>query len=96
MNFDDEKIIELYNARSETAIEATQQRYGAYLTALARAVTGSEQDAEECVNDTYLRAWQSIPPACPLPLRPYLARITRNIALDRIDRTGAQKRAAGS
>ena len=95
MNFDDEKILELYIERNEDAIEQTQQCYGSYLLSLARSVTGSEQDAEECVNDTYLRAWNSIPPAHPIPLRPYLARITRNLALDRVSRERAQKRGGG-
>lgn len=95
MNFDDEKILELYMARDEDAIAHTASCYGPYLMSLARSVTGSEQDAEECVNDTYLRAWNSIPPARPMPLRPYLARITRNIALDRVAREGAQKRGGG-
>lgn len=95
MNFDDEKILELYIERNEGAIEQTQQCYGSYLLSLARSVTGSEQDAEECVNDTYLRAWNSIPPAHPVPLRPYLARITRNLALDRVSRERAQKRGGG-
>ena len=95
MNFDDEKILELYIERNEDAIEQTQQCYGSYLLSLARSVTGSEQDAEECVNDTYLRAWNSIPPAHPIPLRPYLARVTRNLALDRVSRERAQKRGGG-
>lgn len=95
MNFDDEKILELYIERNEDAIEQTQMRYGSYLLSLARSVTGSEQDAEECVNDTYLRAWNSIPPAHPIPLRPYLARVTRNLALDRVSRESAQKRGGG-
>ena len=95
MNFDDEKILKLYIERNEDAIEQTQQCYGSYLLSLARSVTGSEQDAEECVNDTYLRAWNSIPPAHPAPLRPYLARITRNLALDRVSRERAQKRGSG-
>lgn len=95
MNFDDEKILELYIERNEDAIAETQRCYGAYLWSLARSVTDSEQDAEECVNDTYLRAWNSIPPAHPMPLRPYLARITRNLALDRVARESAQKRGGG-
>ena len=95
MNFDDEKILALYIERDECAIAETQRCYGTYLLSLARSVTGSEQDAEECVNDTYLRTWNSIPPAHPVPLRPYLARITRNLALDRVSRESAQKRGGG-
>lgn len=94
MCLNDQEIIELYESRSEQAIAATDQKYGAYLHSIARGITGSEQDAQECVNDTYLRAWNSIPPA-PARLGAYLARIARNIALDAVSRKSAQRRGGG-
>lgn len=95
MNLDDEKIVELYYGRSETAISETEARFGGYLLSIAKGITGSHEDAEECVNDTYLRAWNSIPPARPAHFGAFLARIVRNIALDRISRRDAQKRGGG-
>ena len=95
MKLDDEKIVELYYSRSESAISETEARYGGYLFSIAKGITGSQEDAEECVNDTYLRAWNSIPPARPTHLGAFLARIVRNIALDRISRRDAQKRGGG-
>ncbi len=94
MCLNDQEIIELYERRSEQAIAATEQRYGPYLHSIARGITGSEEDGEECVNDVYLRAWNSIPPA-PARLGAYLARITRNIALDAVSRKNAQRRGGG-
>ena len=94
MCLNDQEIIELYETRSEQAIVATEQKYGAYLHSIARNITGSDEDGEECVNDAYLRAWNSIPPA-PARLGAYLARITRNIALDAISRKNAQRRGGG-
>lgn len=89
---EDYKIVELYFERSETAISETQKKYGKYCHVIAYNVLSSELDAEECVNDTYLRAWQSIPPEQPRILKSFLGRITRNLALDRYDRAKAAKR----
>ena len=90
--FSDEKIIDLYFARQETAIEETARKYGSYLLTISRNILCDHEDSEECVNDTYWKAWNTIPPACPAILRSFLAKITRNIALDRYDAARRQKR----
>ena len=79
----DAEIVSLYLARNEAAIEHTARLYGAYCHSVAMNVLDSEPDAEECVNDTYLKAWNSIPPAQPTVLRLFLGKITRNLAIDR-------------
>lgn len=89
---DDQKIVDLYWERSETAISETQKKYGKYCYTIAYAILYSNEDAEECVNDTYLRAWGAIPPAKPNRLSTFLGKITRNLALDRLDKNNAQKR----
>lgn len=89
---EDSKIIDLYFERSQSAISETQKKYGRYCHTIAYNVLYSNEDAEECVNDTYLRAWQSIPPHRPSCLSSFLGRITRNLALDRYDEKTAQKR----
>ena len=89
---DDKSIIELYFARSEDAIAETSRKYGKYCRYIAMSVLGNEQDAEEIENDTYLRIWNSIPPNKPDPLKPYVGRVARNLALDRYDGKNAQKR----
>lgn len=89
----DSEIIGLYRRRSEQAIEETQKQYGTRLQRLSLSVTHSEQDAEECVNDAYLRAWNSIPPELPQSLFAYLAAIVRRLSLDVVDRMNAAKRA---
>ena len=88
---DDSRILELYWARSENAIAETQTKYGKYLFGIAYNVLYSNEDAEECVNDTYLKAWESMPPHRPNRLSAFLGRITRNISLDRYDTLRAQK-----
>ena len=80
---DDGKIIELYFSRDEGAIRATADKYGRLLTHISEGILASPPDAEECVNDTYLRAWESIPPTRPVSLSAYLARIVRNLSLNR-------------
>ena len=92
---EDEKIIELYFARSEAAITETSAKYGAFFRGISRNILRSEQDAEECVNDTYLRAWNSIPPKRPEKLPAYLGRIVRNLSLNRWNKLNAAKRGAG-
>lgn len=89
---DDIRIVELYWERSEEAVAQTQEKYGRYCHSIAYNVLHSDEDAEECVNDTYIKAWDSIPPNRPRKLSAYLGRITRNIALDRYERDRAQKR----
>lgn len=89
---DDQKIIELYFARDEQAISATAEKYGVYCHTIAMNVLASRPDAEECVNDTYLKAWQSMPPQRPSVLRLFLGRITRNLALDKYRRNQVRGR----
>lgn len=92
---DDKQIVSLYWERDEAALELTQDKYGQYLCAIARNILGSDEDAEECVNDTYARAWDSIPPQSPSRLGAFLGKITRNLALDRVRSDGAKKRGEG-
>ena len=80
---EDKRIIELFFERSEKAIEESGKKYGAYLSSVAYSILASNEDTEEIVNDTYLRAWNSIPPQKPNKLGAYLATIARNLALDR-------------
>ena len=88
----DERIIDLYYTRQESAIEETARKYGSYLLTISRNILRDPEDSEECVNDTYWKTWNTIPPACPTILRGFLAKITRNIALDRYDEARRQKR----
>lgn len=78
---DDEKIIELFFARSEQGIQALDHKYGKICHSLSFNIVNNRQDAEECVNDAYLGAWNAIPPARPEPLLSYLVKIVRNISL---------------
>lgn len=90
---EDIKIIELYFDRAESAITETKNKYGHFLHRISMNILRSYQDAEECVNDTYLRAWNSIPPTKPVQLKSYLGAITRNLSLDRYKKRIAGKRA---
>ena len=89
---DDKSIVGLFLERSEQAIAETAKKYGKYCRYIASRLLGNDQDAEEVENDTYLRLWNSIPPNEPDPLKPYVGRIARNIALNRIEERSAQKR----
>ena len=80
---EDIRIIDLYFARDEQAIRHTADKYGAYCTAVSMNILHSEPDAEECVNDTWLKTWNSIPPTRPASLRLFLATIVRNLSLNR-------------
>ena len=91
---EDAKIIELYFARDEAAIEETRLSYGGRLRAVGKRILDSEQDAEECENDTYFKAWNAIPPARPAHLCAYLIKICRNAALGMLERRAAAKRSA--
>ncbi len=92
---EDEKIIELYIARDERAISETSDKYGSFLKKLANNVLKNLSDAEECVNDTYLKAWNAIPPEIPAFFRAFLAKITRNLSLNRYESERAIKRGGG-
>ncbi len=92
---EDRQIIELYWTRSEAAIERTAEKYGGYCGAIARNILQNEQDAEECVNDVWLRAWNSIPPHRPENLATYLGKLTRRKAIDRWRAEHSGKRGGG-
>lgn len=91
---EDRQIVMLFHQRSETAIGELDKKYGKLCRTLAYGILGSREDAEECVNDAYLGAWNAIPPARPDPLRPYLCRIVRNLSLKARDRREAAKRSS--
>lgn len=91
----DTAIIDMYFARDEQAIAATQETYGSYCHRIAWNVLHDEEDSEECVNDTWLRAWKSIPPTRPDKLSVYLGTITRNLALDRWKSKRTARRGSG-
>lgn len=91
----DESIIQLYFERDETAIGETNRKYGSYCYRVADNILHSREDSEECVNDTWLRAWDAIPPARPSCLKLFLARITRNLSFNRFKARNAQKRGEG-
>lgn len=91
----DEDIINLYFVRDQRAIEETDVKYGCYCQQIAMQILNDPQDVEETLNDTWLRAWKSIPPCRPADLRLYLARMTRNLAFDRYRSQTAQKRGGG-
>ena len=78
---DDGKIVQLYWDRDEQAVPATADKYGNYCASIARNILGSQEDAEECVNDAYLGAWNTIPPQNPSPLLSYICKIVRNLSL---------------
>jgi RNA polymerase sigma factor (sigma-70 family) len=91
----DEQIITLYWERSETAIYKTAAVYGRYCHKIAMNVLANNEDSDECVNDTYARAWKAIPPERPNKLSAFLGRITRNLALHVWAKRQAEKRGGG-
>lgn len=91
----DTQIIELYWQRSELALSETERKYGGYCMTIACNILGNREDSEECVNDTYLSAWNSIPPTRPVILSAFLAKITRNHALNRLKSRKRKKRGGG-
>ena len=89
---EDHTIIELYWARSEQAITASQEKYGSYCHTIALRILEREEDAEECVNDTWLHSWNAMPPQRPNILSAFFGKLTRNLSLDRWRRARAAKR----
>lgn len=89
---EDSAIIDLYWGRDQSAIAETEIKYGGFLRNLSWNILRSHDDAEECVNDTYLRTWNAIPPARPTAFRAWLGRIARNLSLDRWKQARTQKR----
>lgn len=92
MSMKDQEIIALYHARDEQAIKESEEKYGGYCHSVAMNILNHRPDAEECVNDTWLRAWNAMPPHRPSVLRTYLGKITRNLALNRLSINRAAKR----
>ncbi|MBO7404560.1 MAG: sigma-70 family RNA polymerase sigma factor [Clostridia bacterium] len=91
----DNEIVARFFARDADAVGAAQEAYGRYCLIVARNITGSDEDAEECLNDALLAAWNSIPPKRPESLRGYLGKLTRNIALHCREKATAAKRGGG-
>ena len=92
---DDKQIIELYNSRDEQAIKLTESKYGRYCFSIAKNILSSDWDCEECVNDTWNRAWNSIPPKQPTNFKLFLGKIVRNLAIDKVKSEACQKRGSG-
>ena len=92
---EDRQIVELYWQRSDAAIAETQRKYGRYCHAIANGILHSEADAQECVNDTYVGAWNAMPPHRPDSLAAFLGKITRRLALKRFRNQTTQKRGGG-
>ena len=90
----DETIIELYWSRNEQAISETDIKYKAFLLSVANNIVSDRRDSEECLNDTYVGTWNSIPPARPLLLKSFLAKIMRRVAINRFHANNRQKRIA--
>lgn len=89
---DDKKIVELYFSRDERAVEETQSKYGSFCYRIAYHILNSVEDSEETVNDTYIEAWESIPPHRPAVLSAFLGKITRRLSMNRLRYTKAKKR----
>ena len=89
---DDNLIIDLFWKRSETAIAQAALKYGKYCKSIAYNILYNNEDVEECINDTYMKAWNSIPPKKPNSLGAYLAKITRNLSLNKYKQKNASKR----
>ncbi len=89
---DDRDIISLFNQRNERAIHETHKKYSSYLLTIAKNILKSREDSQECLNDTYLAAWNTIPPQLPQRFACYLAKITRDISIDCLRKRSANKR----
>ena len=92
---EDERIVLLYWDRDEAAISESSMKYGAYCTSIAQNILKNPADAEECVNDTYLNAWNAMPPHRPSILSTFLGKITRNLSFNRYKHNTADKRGGG-
>ncbi len=92
---EDREIVALYWQRDERAVEETERQYGSYCRSISYGILRNRQDSEECVNDTWLRAWHAMPPQRPRILSAFLGKITRNLSLQAYERRQAQKRGGG-
>lgn len=95
MAMEDNQIIDLYFNRNEQAIAETSAKYGNYCSSIAKNILNNWEDAEECVNDTYLKAWEVIPPTRPTVFKAFLGRITRNLSFNLYKKMNADKRGNG-
>ncbi len=93
---EDSAIIDLYWAREERALSETDTKYGGYCRSIAHNILRNREDTEECVSDTWLHAWNAMPPQRPSILSSFLGRITRNLSFDRCRRQNAEKRGGGA
>ena len=93
---DDDKIIELFFARNQLAIGATESKYGSYCKKISMNILANEQDCEEVLSDTYMQVWNSIPPQKPQSLMAYIAKIARNLSINKLKAQTAQKRNGGA
>ena len=92
---EDSRIVELYWQKNADAIKATDSKYGAYCFTIADNILRNKEDSEECVNDTWLNAWNAMPPQKPTKLQMFLAKITRNLSFNRFIARSANKRGGG-
>lgn len=92
---EDNQIVDLYWERNPDAILKTDEKYGLYCRQISYRILRSREDAEECVNDTWLKTWNSVPPTRPYHLKAFLGKLTRNLSLDRWDLLQAGKRGSG-
>ncbi|MCM1168130.1 MAG: sigma-70 family RNA polymerase sigma factor [Ruminococcus sp.] len=92
VRLEDGEIVEMLFDRDESALAELSRKYGGYCTSIANNILQNREDSEECVNDAYMKAWESIPPQRPKLLSAFLAKITRNLAIDRYRRDRSQKR----
>lgn len=92
---EDNQIVDLYWARLETAISETEHKYSKYCHYIAYNILYDDEDTKECVNDTYMRAWHAMPPKRPERLSAFLGKITRNLALNQLEKRKAEKRGGG-
>lgn len=95
MKVEDRQIVDLFWERSETALSETRKKYGRYCYSIAYNILLCEEDAEECVNDAYVKLWNAIPPNRPDRLSSFIGKITRRVSLDRYEKYTAQKRGGG-
>lgn len=95
MVMEDEQIIELYFKRDGRAISETSEKYGNYCNSIALNILKNREDAEECVNDTYMRVWNAIPPVRPTVFRVFIGRITRNLSFNLYKKMNTEKRGNG-
>lgn len=92
---EDVMIVQLYWDRNESSITETANKYGSYCTSIAKNILGDLEDAQECVNDTYLNAWNSMPPHRPNMLSTFLGKITRNLSFNKYKHDHARRRGDG-